>query len=213
VDIRPGVPKASVFEAGDVRFFLNYKDVQTTMSDAAIFIDGGYLEKVLQEEFSSPRISHERLSLELARLVKPDTEVLRTYYYHSPPYQGSPPTDDEKHRYDSKQRFFAYLQKLPRYEVRLGRLSRRKTDQGYKYEQKMVDALLSIDIVKLSAKGKIKYAILVAGDGDFVPAIKVAKEESVVVCLFHGPTYHRELWEVADERRRITKSLIDSVSI
>ena len=45
---------------------------------AAVFLDGGYLDKVL----AGRRIDFARLAIELA---EPD-EVLRTYYYHSSAY-------------------------------------------------------------------------------------------------------------------------------
>jgi len=49
------------------------------MSDkAAVFIDGAYLDKVLQEEFNSPRIDYEKLAHWMTRGVP----LFRSYYYH-----------------------------------------------------------------------------------------------------------------------------------
>ena len=67
----------------------------------------------------------------------------------------------------------------------------------------MVDVHLSIDLVDLSATGKIDTAILVAGDSDFAPAVKKAKNSGVrvILCCASNPNeYHRELWNVADRR-------------
>ena len=51
----------------------------------AIFIDGGYLEKIIKKEFSE-------IPIEFARLVdvlRDGKELLRTYYYNCLPYQSN----------------------------------------------------------------------------------------------------------------------------
>ncbi|MDA8211098.1 MAG: hypothetical protein M0021_04375 [Clostridia bacterium] len=59
------------------------------MSDkVGIFIDGAYLDKILQDEFGSPRIDYEKL----AGWMSQGIPIFRTYYYHCLPYQGNPPT-------------------------------------------------------------------------------------------------------------------------
>ena len=102
----------------------------------AIFIDGAYLDYVLKDEFSNAQVDYEALSKHLAG----DSDILRTYYYHCPFYQGNPPTQDERDRYASQRRFFTALDRIPRYTVRLGRLAYRGNDKDGKpiYEQKRV---------------------------------------------------------------------------
>lgn len=174
----------------------------------AIFIDGAYLDHVLKDEFQHVRIDFAKLSARMAG----DAQVLRTYYYHCPPYQSTPPTEDERQRYSERRRFYAALDRLPRYMVRLGRLARRSAPgEAPRFEQKRVDILLGVDLVLLAAKGQIQEAIILAGDSDFIPALEVARQEGVLVRLFHGASRHNELWEEADERVRITQDFIDSV--
>jgi uncharacterized LabA/DUF88 family protein len=176
----------------------------------AIFIDGGYVDKLLRHEFSNAKISYERFVREIADQIRPDLDILRTYYYHCEPYKSDPPTTEESKRFGAMQNFLDALRRLPRFEVRLGRLARRTIKkQEYRFEQKMVDVLLSVDLVRLSARDKISHAAIVAGDSDFVPAIKVARDEGVSIWLFHGQKIHNELWETVDERRRITAKMID----
>lgn len=183
------------------------------MSSLVIFIDGGYLEKILINDFSGINVDFTRLSEEIQNLISPDIEILRTYYYHSLPYKSNPPTPEESERFSKRQRFINALNRKPKFEVRLGRLAKYGPDcnGNYKFEQKMVDALFSIDLVQLSAKGRITHAAILAGDGDFVPSIKSAKDTGVSIWLIHGSSRHSELWQVADERYEINSDFLKNI--
>lgn len=175
----------------------------------AIFIDGAYLDYVLRDEFDSAQIDYRALSEKLAG----DADILRTYYYHCPPFQSNPPTQEERERYSAQRSFYDALDRLPRYSVRLGRLARRGPANAARprFEQNRVDILLGVDLVLLAAKQAIQEAVIVAGDSDFIPAITIAKSEGVLVRLFHGQRPHSDLWQEVDERVQINQLLIDSV--
>jgi uncharacterized LabA/DUF88 family protein len=179
---------------------------------AAIFIDGAYFDWVLRDELNFARIDYQKFS----HAVAGDIEILRTYYYHCEPYLSNPPSPEETSKFQKMQSFFRYLQQLPRYEVRLGKLAyqgKNAEDGRPIVEQKRVDILLGVDLVLLAAKQMITHAILVAGDSDFLPAIEVARNEGVLVHLYHGVqnSPHRELWDKCDERTPITPALIRSL--
>lgn len=175
----------------------------------AIFIDGAYLDYVLKDEFHDARIDYHALS----KALTGDGELLRTYYYHCPMYQGNPPTQEESTRYAAQRRFFTALEQIPRCTVRLGRLAYRGNDQAGKprFEQKRVDILLGVDMVLLAVKQAIQEVILVAGDSDFIPAVTAAKAEGVLIKLYHGAQPHADLRQESDERIRIDQALIDSI--
>jgi uncharacterized LabA/DUF88 family protein len=178
----------------------------------AIFIDGGYLDAVLLNEFGGAKISYDRFAQEVASLIRTDIDLLRTYYYHCLPWKSPQPTPEESSRFGSMQKFMATLDKLPRFEVRQGRLARRRDRAGgYYFQQKGVDVLMSIDLVKLSVGKHITHAALVTGDSDFVPAVEEARHAGVSIWLVHGQRPHNELWTVADERVLVTTELIDRV--
>jgi len=183
------------------------------MNRVAIFIDGGYMDRVLRDEFGGVRIDYAAFSREISTRIHPDAYIFRTYYYHCLPYQSNPPTQEESERFAFRQKFLNAINRLPRFEVKLGRLARRGPNiQGqYFFEQKMVDVLLSIDLVRLSARGQITDIAIVTGDSDFVPAIEVAKDEGVSVWLFHGSHPHNALWDIADERIKITQDLLNGI--
>lgn len=172
----------------------------------AIFIDGGYLNKILKNEFSQPPIDFSKVPFEVCK----GKEILRTYYYNCLPYQSNPATDVEKIRFSKAQKFYSALERLPHFEVRMGRLVLR----GGEFEQKRVDTLLSIDLVNLSASGKISDAVLVAGDGDYIPAVKTIKDHGTNITLYHSQNknaYDQGLWQLCDDRYAIDINLINKI--
>ena len=195
----------------DGRFFIAHWGARD-VGRVAIFIDGGYLDYVLRA-FGNPKVGFEKLATTLA---SPD-ELLRTYYYHCLPYQSPTPTIEEAERFAAKQKFFHALSRLDRFEVREGKLAFRGLDQNSGkpiFEQKRVDIKLAVDLVLLATKRQITRAILVTGDSDFLPAVQAAKNEGVLIHLYHGTgdnQPHRDLWDVADSRTAVTEKLVESV--
>jgi len=177
---------------------------------AAIFIDAGYLEKILKTQFAGTSIDYSKFAVEISK----PTDILRTYYYNCPPFQSSPATQQEAERTRRADRFFAKLRLLPRFEVRLGRLSKRSCPRCGEvfFQQKRADLMLGVDLVNLSARTQIGTAVLVAGDSDFLPAVEAAKDSGVLIRLVHGGPAnrpHQDLFATADERLLIDKPLID----
>ena len=178
------------------------------MARAAIFIDGGYLRRILTDHFNRARVDYSLLSQEMAG----NTDILRTYYYDCLPYQSDPPTLAEKRRFSKTEGFFATLRRLPRYEVRLGKLEYRGRNPQTgrpSFAQKRVDALMGIDLALLSAQRSIADAVILTGDSDFLPAVEVAKSQGVLVRLYyHRSSCHNDLLDAMDERVEITQALI-----
>ena len=175
------------------------------MDRSAVFIDGGYIDKVLQNEFARARIEYGKFSDNVSK----GTDRLRTYYYHCMPYQGNPPTSDERARFSSMDSFLYNLKQLPRFEVRLGKIAKRGSD----FQQKRVDVLLSVDLVRMSWDHQIQRAIIVSGDSDYVPAVLAAKDAGVLVQVYYHPrSMHDELRSACDERFEITDALVKACS-
>ncbi len=168
---------------------------------AAIFIDGGYI----QNQFKQYRIepNWEDLAdyfLEPLRHKIP-LDLLRCYYYYCPPYMSQEPTEDELSRMEAHEEFVEEIENLDRWSMRLGKLQKRWDGKKEFYEQKRVDVLLSVDLVRHAAAGHIQHAVLVAGDSDFVPAVDAAKDHGVTLSLWCGNfnTVHKDLIALADE--------------
>lgn len=181
------------------------------MSRIAIFIDGAYLDYTLRGEFEAARIDYQQLAEWMAGGI----DLLRTYYYHCLPYQSNQPTIEESQRFAQAQGFFRRLQRLPRFEVREGKLEYRGQDGAGNpiFVQKRVDIQIGVDLVQLATKHQITHAALLSGDSDLLPAVHVAKAEGVLVHLYHGTTNppHTDLWETADERTTISQDVIQGI--
>ena len=184
------------------------------MGAAAIFLDGGYLDKVLLHQFPGQRIDMGKLAHEMAG----GEELLRAYYYHCLPYQSNPPTPQERQRYGSMRRFITSLEYIPRFQVRLGRLVYRGNYSNGNpiFIQKRVDTMIGVDMALLAAKGRITHLALFSGDADLLPAIEAVKVEGVLVTLWHGgfntnDAPARELYEKSDERRELTQQVVDNI--
>ena len=184
------------------------------MGTAAVFLDAGYIDKVMEIEFGKPRIDYHKLALAMSA---PD-ELLRSYYYNCLPYQSNPPTEEENKRYASAHRFITKLKTLPRFEVRLGKLAFRGNDSYGRpiFLQKRVDCMFGVDMALLAGKGKITNVAIFSGDSDLIPAMEAVKREGVLVSLWHGTTRGggqpgQEILEIADERHPITQELIQRI--
>lgn len=184
---------------------------------AIVQIDNGYFSAILRDEFNSTRVNYLALSEEMSK----GFFRLRTYVYDALPYQGNPPTPYQSQLLASKQKFFHSIGQLPSFDVRFGK----QRPRGPGFIQKGVDILLAIDMIRLSSKQQIHKVFLIAGDADYVPVVRATRDEGVSVTLYYsealGTTtdglqvkkYSDELWQACDERKPITKDLIDRVRL
>ncbi len=168
---------------------------------AAIFIDGAYLQKQMHTARVNPK--YKDLADYLLEPLRDQISVdlLRCYFYHCPPWMSSSPTTDETRRMEAHDTFAGDIEDLSRWQLRLGKLERRRDGEREYFEQKRVDVLLSCDLVRHSAAGHIQHAILVAGDSDLIPAVRAAQESGVTLTLWCGAdnTVHKDLKKLADD--------------
>jgi uncharacterized LabA/DUF88 family protein len=176
------------------------------MEKSAVFIDGAYLNKILKNCFNKREIDY----LKLCDFISEKLELtrIRTYFYHCLPLVRGGNKEDE-YRHSNMQRFISNIKRLPRFEIKLGKLQL----IGGQFRQKMVDVLMSLDIVDICANGKVQQIIILAGDSDFVPAIKKAKDCGIIVHLFYHPSsIHNELLDEVDESHVLSEELLNLCS-
>jgi len=218
------------------------------MEKCAIFIDGGYLDKLLERWNNFP-LDYLKFSKKLYKFLKAD--ILRVYYYNClpivrkmyeancsrcsekieisfkhhgekkvycercfedkfgrkpqfPKFTEAQTKEDQEFR-DKREKLYNKLKKLPRFEVKYGYLQMIK---GYP-KQKMIDVKMSLDIVEKCFENQIQHAVIVAGDGDFIPAIKKAKDCGAIVHLFcNEKKVNRRLLFEVDEVHNLKLSFI-----
>jgi len=170
-----------------------------------IFIDGGYPNKILKNYFNQKQIDYSKLSNKLCKIIS--VNRLRTYFYTCMPLVRKENNLDIQ-RQAKMERFLTKIKRLPRFEVKLGKLQ----IIGNQFKQKMVDVLMSLDIVSMCFDGQVQHAIIIAGDSDFIPAIRKAKEHGAIIHLFYHPnSVHDNILDEVDELHEIDEELIDKI--
>ncbi|MFC1670847.1 NYN domain-containing protein [Spirochaetota bacterium] len=167
---------------------------------AAIFIDGAYFLSFMKKYDITPKYD-ELVDYILKPLRKSvPLDVLRCYFYYCAPWVSQDPSESEKKRMEEHDAFMEEITSLDRWAVRLGKLHKRWDGQKTYFEQKRVDVLLSVDMVRHSASGHIQHVVVIAGDSDFIPAIEATQESGATVTLWCGDvaSIHKDLVELAD---------------
>ncbi|MBI2040627.1 MAG: NYN domain-containing protein [DPANN group archaeon] len=143
-----------------------------------IFIDGSNLYHGLKKHTSKKYFNYEKF---VNLLCGKERELVRAYYYNAPLPQQADPTSYQKQR-----QFFDNLQRIPYFELRLGRLEPREklhictncesASKIRTYKDKGVDLKMAIDMLSHAASKNFDTAIIVTGDGDFVEAVSAIKK-------------------------------------
>jgi uncharacterized LabA/DUF88 family protein len=139
-----------------------------------VFVDGSNFYHACRENLG-------RTDVDLGRfaewLVRPDRQLVRTYYYTCP----LPPSHSQAQR-DAQQKFFGALARTPYFEVGLGRLSATESQcascgvAAPRYVEKGVDMRIGVDMLLQASKNLFDVAILVSGDGDLAEAVRAVKD-------------------------------------
>ena len=177
----------------------------------AIFIDGGYLAKICTHKID--------FSL-LVEKILDGKSLYRAYYYNCPPYMPQNPHAEDRERMARAQKFYKSLNFIPRFCVRLGKLRLKGYDKDSGtplFQQKRVDLMLGLDIASVvkAQPRVVDSIILLAGDGDMLPAVVTARDANHIVILAHGDknTYDQELWDSVDERVRLDAAFLKDMAM
>lgn len=199
------------------------------MKKVAVIIDGGFARKVFQKYFKKKNIPTSDQIIALGQnVLTPDEELFRIYYYDCPPFEKDlrKPVSGFKFKDEvfiqSGKEYLAAISTQDHIAYRSGELKfggwslktsklheivstkRAVADDDFQpvFKQKRVDMKIGLDIAWLSIRKIVDRILLVAGDSDFIPAMKLARIEGVlitVVPLKNNIT--RDMREHADEVR------------
>jgi uncharacterized LabA/DUF88 family protein len=165
-----------------------------------------------------------------------EEEILKILYYDCEPHTGNavnpvskktvPCTAEAK--LNARQRFFSELGQKPLIALRRGVLRKRNWTLTKAYQKKLlhsgqavpptendvilgltqkgVDMRIGIDVATLAIKRQVDRIILISGDLDMIPAMKLARREGVQVGVVRvgGKPLRVELIEDADFVRDVT---------
>jgi len=178
---------------------------------SAIFIDGGYMRRLYRLYNETP-FAYDKL----CQIATEGTQLLRAYYYDCPPYVSSSPSPEQREKQRRWDGFNAQLNRIPNFDVKLGRLKKvpNGPDNKDEFVQKRVDIMLATDLVVHGVLGHIERAVLCTSDSDFVPVVEKVKEHGVNVQLYHHPQLPcLELSNSCDEKFEFTDEFIDRIRL
>ena len=164
------------------------------MKKAAVFIDGGHLRACAR---SAGRAFTVDLIVKVARAtVQAGEELFRIQYFDCEPFAGTVklPVSGASKTYSGNDRLLSELAREELVAVRRGVLKFRGwertraslqsgtppgslTDGDFKakWEQKGVDLRIGLDIVTMTESRAAELIVLVTGDTDLIPAMKLAR--------------------------------------
>jgi len=178
------------------------------MSDTIVFIDGGYLS-FISKFFGKGKPLKFKVEVFAKNLAKSSgLNCKKIYFYTAPPYQGSNSTDDENKRKASYDRFILKLKEVG-IIIREGRCQKINNN----YQQKGVDTLLTIDLLRIPRLEGISDVIVLTSDTDFVPIIADLSQDGINVILAYfsdkkrksGLSLSNHLWRVCKDRIQVKK--------
>ena len=177
------------------------------MKKIAIFIYGNNfyfgLKKIYPNENNLVNFNFERFCSFLTN----KNELVSIFYYNAP-------LDRTKNleKYQNQQKFFEKIKKIPKFNLILCKLLKRriKGTNKYFYVLKEDDIHMAVDLVKGAFKNTYDEAILVSGDGDFVPAVLAAKEEGKFIeNVYFKKSASTNLKNNCDRSFELKKELLD----
>jgi len=182
------------------------------MENCIVLIDLGYLS-FISKFFGKGEPLRYKIESFAVNLAKEKNLLCKEIYlYLAPPFQNPVPTKQENKRKANYDKFISKLKKVqaPTIHIREGRCQK----IGTIYQQKGVDTLITMDLVKLSSQEKIKKAILITSDSDFVPILEDIKKNSnleVILAYFTDKkrksafSLSNHLWNVCPNKMLIRK--------
>src|SRR3989344_3993659 len=131
-----------------------------------IFIDGSNFYHSIRSSFDlhDSQIDFQKI----IELLRKDRLLIGTHYYNAPLDRGY-----NKFIYGKQQKFFAELRKIPDFHIVLCNMRKTKRSDGtFEFAVKGDDIHIATDMLSSAYENKYDVAIIVSGDGDFVPVIK-----------------------------------------
>lgn len=186
-----------------------------SVDKANVYFDEGYLSKIAKHFGDGKYFKIKYFNLAISMCRNFEYYCNKLYVYTAPPFQSTPPSEEESRRKSGYDKFIYNLQRKNDIIVREGRLQ--KIDDAF--QQKGVDTLLTMDLMKLqNNKDKVKAAVLLTSDTDFVPVLNDLMDTGIGIYLYYYNDFKRSsqfsmsnhLLTACNESCLITKELLES---
>lgn len=166
-----------------------------------VFIDSGYLTAGARKflNLQGPvRLDGEGVEIWASHVWADSrpTRTLRTYVYDAALPADAPEYPEQRTGFDA-------LAGHRGIRLRLGHLTERQAGTSRaRFEQKGVDTLMVLDLLRMAQQGAFDIAVVVAGDRDLAEALRVIADDyarRVILYEVPGSEAHKELKHVADD--------------
>jgi uncharacterized LabA/DUF88 family protein len=173
------------------------------MKRVIVFIDGNNFYFGLRKLYGKNKSLKQFNFKEFSQFLAGKDEVMSIYYYNALLDRENNPE-----KYESQKEFFEKLNKIPNFKLILCKLLKRNitgTNRVY-YIIKEDDIHMAVDMVENACDDNLDIAILVSGDGDFVPAVRsVKKKNKLVKNVYFKNSSSRNLKNFCDSSLELTK--------
>ena len=181
------------------------------MKRVTVFIDGNNfyfgLRKLYGKNKSLKTFDFENF----AKFLSEKDPLVSIYYYNA--------LLDKEHnpeKYESQKKFFEKLEQIQNFHLVLCKLLKRSingTNKFY-YIIKEDDIHMAVDMVENAYDNNFDIAVLVSGDGDFVPAVhSIKKKNKFVKNVYFKNSSSRTLKNFCDESLELTKETLNKFFI
>lgn len=177
------------------------------MTRVSIFIDGNNFYHGLKYIYKESKKTINFNFKEFCEFLSNKREIVNIFYYNAELDKAK-----DLNKYSSQQRFFDKLKLITNFKLILCKLLKRKLagTKQYYYVLKEDDIHMAVDMVEGVCGNLFDVAILVSGDGDFVPAVKaVQRKNKKVENVYFKQSSSRHLKEHCNHSFELTREILD----
>ena len=177
------------------------------MKRVAVFIDGNNFYFGLRKIYGTDKSLKNFNFLKFASFLAKKEQITNIFYYNA-----QLDIEQDPKKYKSQKEFFDKLREIPNFNLILCKLLKRNitgTNKVY-YIIKEDDIHMAVDMVENACENKFDTAIVVSGDGDFVPAVKaVQRRNKQVENAYFKNSSSRNLQKHCNNSLELTKPILD----
>jgi len=177
------------------------------MKRVAVFIDGNNfyfgLRKIYGKDKSLKNFDFQKF----ANFLAGNGKIVDIFYYNAQLDREFNPK-----KFKSQKEFFNKLKAIPNFNLILCKLLKRNITgtNKYYYILKEDDIHMAVDMVDGSADDNFDTAILVSGDGDFVPAVRsVKRRNKKVENIYFKGSSSKTLKNYCDKSLELTREILN----